>query len=366
MKHLLGKEKGGPPPETGMGLAPAEEVLPTEPETGPDLERRRRQALQGLLAELGAAKAAARDARRTVDLDETRRQLDLAEERLALAERLQSASREELSAESWREVLTRYSKPPKPETEKAESADQVLELSARTPEGREIKFDLRERLKYWGDFYRERGVDWVSLPESIGITEEQAREMRALMEQGFNHLVIIPEGLVGSAGVEEVGGEKKVKPAANYPRLHQLMSQGYNETWQSDNYKSDGGLEGAADRTTKLRIILTKDVQNLADDPLLAGTRGKSIEALETDELKKYVGLSEAEYLVIQREYFQRTDQHLDEKGATWLPSSRRPLSGRVPCAGWGPDGSQLRFVSAGRDDQNVDLGCRLAGSFEV
>jgi MoxR-like ATPase len=239
-------------------------------------------------------------------------------------------------------------------------------LTAATPEGREIQINLKEQLKYWADFYKEENIDWVKLPDEINLTLDQIEQMQALMAEGFDKLLIIPEGLVDEPTITK--NRKGVTSIKNpkYAKLHSLMSQGYKETLTWGDYDEDGKFEGSKDKTTKFRLILTKDVQNLDDDPLFKDTLNKSREELEKDELTRYSGFAESTYLIYQREYFKRTGKHLDEEGWIWLTESDRPLSGRVAYVRWNPGVERLRFSSTARDYHDGHLGCRLAGSFEI
>jgi len=146
------------------------------------------------------------------------------------------------------------------------------------------------------------------------------------------------------------------------------MSEGYEETYQGDNFKADGGFKGLKNTSDKLRIIMTKEVQNLRDDELLKKTLGKSVEDLENEETGIFAkegvrGIDAATYLVMQREYFKRTKKHLDEIGWTWLTENRRPVSGRVPYARWLPVYRWLEFHSHTPGPHAEGLGCRLASS---
>ncbi len=247
----------------------------------------------------------------------------------------------------------------------------VSELVAwvKDKEGREqeVRIDLAERLKYWGGFYRRHNVDGAApLPEKVKLTAEQKQKMQELMAEGFTQMIIIPENLVDDPQITKDAKGKITAKNPKYARLHAAMSAGYTGTYQGDNYKADGGLEGGQDRTKKFRIILTKDVRNLQDDAQFKATLGKSLADLEQSELKKYSGFSESAYLIYQREYFERTGKHLDEIGWTWLPDSSRPGFGRVSYANWDPASVQLLFSSRDRVYPYDSLGCRLAGSFEI
>jgi len=233
----------------------------------------------------------------------------------------------------------------------------IAEISATTPEGEEIKFELREELGKWKKFYEENNIDWIELPDNISITKEQAEEIKRLIEQfGFDKLSIIPENLANT-------GER-------YEKLHELMSKGYEETYQYDNFQKDGGFAGIKNISNDLRIIITKDIQNLDDDKLHKETKGKSPDDLKAEDgvltQNNLQGLDPATYLIIQREYFQRTGKHLDEDDFTWLPEVSPPESGHFPFAHWFSDGDQLGFCSYSSGYRVGGLGCRLSGSLSV
>ena len=298
--------------------------------------------------------------------------LSQAETYLNYAQTIQNTAENKLDLAALDEILEKYGQnlqETSPNT--AESTEPNPSLTATVKEGKdkgkELSFDIIKELKHWSDFYQTTGIDWVTLPDTISLTPDQTKEMTRLMELGFDKMLIIPNNLVGQPNIK---GDKLAKPAAHYDDLHKKMSEGYTGTWYSDNYKSDGGIGASKDKTTSLRIILTKDVQNLKDDELFKQTLGKSVDDLTNKDglfaTHQVHGLSESEYLIYQREYFNKTDKHLDEVGYTWLTESDRPLSGRVADVYWYPDSGQLRFNSNSRDSHYDDLGCRLAGSFEI
>ena len=263
----------------------------------------------------------------------------------------------------------------------SERGDRAIgEINGRTPEGKEIRFELREQAKYWNKFYQGEGVEWAeAIPEDIKITFEQEKEMKRMIEElGFDKMIIIPEGLTGEAEFKEVvdkDGKTEIrlkKADERYIKLHAKMSVGYEETLQSDNYKTDGGLGASRDKRKGLRIILTKEVQTLGEDEIFRETKGKSAEDLEEGVFKEkqVTGFTESEYLVYQREYHKRTGKHLDdwqkENCWTWLPGSERPVCGRVPFALWDTDYDRVAFNSNAPASHYEDLGCRLVGSFKV
>jgi hypothetical protein len=229
-------------------------------------------------------------------------------------------------------------------------------ISAISPEGKEIKFELKEQLKYWNDFYKDEGVNWVFLPEKIKITKEQQKEMeRLITEFGFDEMIIIPENLAATGD--------------NYEKLHTLMIKGYNETRQSNDFKTDGGFAGLKNKSNKLRIILTKNIKELDDDELFKQTLGKKMVELTAPDgiltINKLEGLGADVYLVKQRKHFKETGKHLDEKKWTWLPEVEA-TSGHVSCCRWSSDDGWFRFYAGPSTGSGSDLGCRLAGSFEI
>ena len=360
--HLKHLEKKKP---TAAGSPAGEVVRPPVAvrEKGGILDKKE-TAVRTLLAEYGRIKKQALAARNGSKIDDGLAALSLAEEFLDRADRLNKAPANALNEDELDGILEQYGQPE--QTSAKESLTPDL-LTAATPEGREIQINLKEQLKYWADFYKEENIDWVKLPDEINLTPDQIEKMRALMAEGFDKLLIIPSGLVDEPTITKNSkGAPKSISNPKYAKLHSLMSQGYNDTKTWGNYDEDGKFEGSKDKTTKFRLILTKDVQNLADDPLFKGTRNKSTEELEKDELTRYSGFAESTYLIYQREYFKRTGKHLDEEGWTWLTESDRPLSGRAAHVRWDPDDGRLYFDSSTRGNHFGFLGCRLAGSFEI
>jgi hypothetical protein len=236
-------------------------------------------------------------------------------------------------------------------------AKAISTISALSPEGKEVKFELNEELKYWSDFYKNNGIDWVSLPEKIKITREQQKEMERLVaEFGFNKMIVIPENLAATG--------------ANYEKLHTLMSKGYNDTYLSDIFKKDGhSFSRLKNKSDKLRIILTKDVKELDDDRLFKQTLDQAINDLEAEggilTKNKLKGFDIATYLIYQREYFKRTRKHLDCDRSVLFPE-QAALPKHTPYGGWSNFNDNLSINLADNRLPNFAYGCRLAGSFEI
>ena len=265
-----------------------------------------------------------------------------------------------------------------------------------------IEMDLEKELALYREFYKRRKVDWIKLPDHVSVDAKTKKQMIKLIEAtGMNWFAIIPDGLTGEPEYEEeegVGDRRAAlamtgaalamtgaalaktgaalattkvlkKPAEHAEELHRLMSEGYKDkTYYSGNYNDDGGIGASVDSRKGLRIVMARKAKEMTDDEQLNETMDKSIKDLEAEGgiFEKYGvgGMTEAEYLIFQRIYFEETNNHLDETRWTWLAASRRPRSGRVPFGDWSPASGRLHFDSGGPDHQDDVQGCRLAGSF--
>ena len=219
-----------------------------------------------------------------------------------------------------------------------------------------IEMDLEKELEFYREFYKRRKVNWIKLPDHISVDVKTKKQMIKLIEtMGMNWIAIIPDGLTGEPEYEEEVEDRhaalamtgaapamtKVKmpvlkrPAEHYEELHELMSEGYkSKTYYSGNYNDDGGIGASLDSRKGLRIVIARKAKELRDDEKLNETVGKSIDDLEAKDgmFEKYGvgGMTEAEYLIFQRRYFEETNKHLDETRWTWLAASRRPRSGHL------------------------------------
>ncbi|KKQ39954.1 MAG: hypothetical protein US57_C0006G0026 [Candidatus Moranbacteria bacterium GW2011_GWC2_37_73] len=73
-------------------------------------------------------------------------------------------------------------------------------------------------------------------------------------------------------------------------------------------------------------------------------------------------GLSLNEYLIFQRQYFEKNQKHLDEKGYTWLLKTFS--ASRVVFSFWHSDDARLRVHATALGASRGDLACRLSRSF--
>ena len=394
MKHLFDDEKKGKAAaaKSGSGeTAPPSAPAEAPEQSGENMESLRIEAIDVLFAEYEALR---KQAEEMVDKDITKATelVEAIDKKLDEIEALKD--NDAVLIDDLEKIIARGGQNKRGGRRGEESDPDVegvrtiLEVTGKTPkpEGREVKVNMAELARYWNKFYKDNKVTWVEqIPEDIKLTEAQATEMKRQIEVlGFDWPVIIPAGLTGEPEYEEVEEEevdektkKKVKverlqlkkPAEHYKELHELMSEGYaDKTFYGGNYDDDGGIGASVDKRHGLRIIMSKKAQELTEDKKLELTRGKSIDDLEAKggifEMLGVGGMTEAEYLIFQREYFQETENHLDVKFYAWLAASSRPRSGRVPDGSWNAGSERLNFDSNTTDFRDDHQGCRLAGSF--
>ena len=237
-----------------------------------------------------------------------------------------------------------------------------------------IEINFETVFKRWNDFFTENKVDLPPDFEKIA---------RAIWNQNYDKIKESVENL-GYDGVLIIPGN------LNLPDFHQKMSQRYNPTWESDNFKEGGswrGVKSAGADEPRIVLYHDKNTKELDDNPITKAMIGKdlmTVTGLSQEELEKAViagellkgkvrigseefvfdGLSVEDYLAIQAEYFKRTDKHLDEKTCTRLIGS---TSGRrVPELFWDPVGVRLFASADGPAGASVDLAPRPAAVFNL
>ena len=246
-----------------------------------------------------------------------------------------------------------------------------------TNETKEIKFNLQEQIQTWQQFYQKENLPIPNEKEIKNSWRKNRQEIQKAMETyGYDKILIIPENL----------------PATE--KLHTQMSQGYKETYQNDNFKNAGSFAGAKHtETQKTRIILCHNDQNTYENPqanfFAKQTLNKSIlqlSSLTEPQLQTKIqkqenipinfetqinnqkiqieaeGLSLNEYLILQKQYFQANQKHLDEKGWTWL--LKTSSASRIADASWNPGRSRLGVNAFDLGHSHDSLGCRLSRSF--
>lgn len=246
-----------------------------------------------------------------------------------------------------------------------------------TGEIREITLRFEEETERFEEFYRRHFNIALDKAEIQGIIRENLEEMKEEIEKhGYDQILILPENLPEN---EELN--QKLIEAMEEPGKGKV-----EKTHQWNSFKDNGSWAGAKSaEKPKTRIILTHSAQSLADHPILKATRNKNImelTGLSQEEIQKRIqnkeplpvnfggvraeGLSMEEYLVFQRIYFEKNQEHLDEEGWARLLKSRlkaTPVS-FVACASWSPGYRQLSAGAVGVDLRDDYLGCRLSRSF--
>ena len=216
-----------------------------------------------------------------------------------------------------------------------------VEVIATTYQNESISLDIEQKLQEFISFYQKTNID---LPPDFedNIKEIWSRNIDKIKESieqnGFNEILLMPENI----------------PLSD---LNSKMTEGYNPTYQGDNFKSGGSFMGAkSPNVDKMRIVLVHNTQNLKDRPELKNTLNMKGKALNLDEI-----LTLEDYLVFQRKYFKETGKHLDEVGATWLSTKS---GSRLVNAGWSPSGSRVDVDADGLGYRSGDLGARPSRSF--
>ena len=248
-----------------------------------------------------------------------------------------------------------------------------------TNEEKEIKFNLQETIKNWQEFYQKHNLPIPSEKELRSIWQKNHKEIQKEMEAyGYDNIIIIPENLPDTE------------------KLHGEMTKEYNATFTGSSFDNGGGFAGAITvQETKTRIILCHADQNIYENadanPLAKQTLNKSIlqlSGLTQSEIDLRIqnsqaipvnfeaqingkkiqvqaeGLSLDEYLIFQKQYFEKTNTHLDEKGWSWLPKTRS--GSRVVGSRWFPGGAQLGVDAFAVGYSSGRLGCRLSRSFSA
>lgn len=239
----------------------------------------------------------------------------------------------------------------------------LWELSFISPKGGEAKIELKKEIEYWREFYQNLGVDWINLPDKINLTEEDREEFgrgaQSLCPTGdYKRLkmLIIPAGLADT-------GKK-------YYDLHEKMTGGYKKTKQNNFFIKFGGFNALTNKSDKLKIILVRDIQNILGDIGYGKTLDKSKFELEKEggifKKKGLRGIDLAEYLVWQRDYFERTGKHLDEVCWTLLTENVSLPNDRQLSVFWDTIAGSLQLGILGSAVNANNLGCRLAISRDL
>lgn len=204
-----------------------------------------------------------------------------------------------------------------------------------------IAFSLEEKLEENVNLYKKNKLDLPpNFEDSIReIWENNLNEIqKAIEKNGFDEMLFVPGGIP-------------------LTELNTKMTEGYNATYESDNFKEGGAFAGAKSQNVdKTRIVLVHKTQNLKDRPELKKTLNIKGQDVKPDET-----LTLVDYLAFQRKYFEETGKHLDEDGWTWLAT----YSGaRLVDAGWDPREGRVAVNARVLGYLYGNLGARPSRSF--
>jgi len=247
-----------------------------------------------------------------------------------------------------------------------------------TNETKEIKLNIQEIIQEQKQFYQKFNLPIPNEKEINQIIKTHKAEIeKEIQTYGYDQILIVPENLPNSETLNQTLIESIPDTTATY---------------QSSSFQEGGGFQGVkSSENQKTKIILTHSDQNIYENesanPYLKATLNKNIlqiSSLTETQIQEKIennqpilinfqsnqnqiqaqGLSSEEYLILQRQYFEKTSNHLDEKGWTWLTKSCS--ASRVVRARWFPGDRRLLVYARALGGSDVYLGCRLSRSFEL
>ena len=242
------------------------------------------------------------------------------------------------------------------------SAEYVFKNEDGTEKKEIIEINFEKEIASILDLYEKHSID---IPENF---KEQMQNMwerntdaikEAIKEKGFNKVLFIPEKL------------------PNIKELEEKMTEGYEKEKGNKTYWSVTP-DSIIETKTESRIILVHNASDLTSQPELKRTldkkyggekeNGKDNKA--EDFIKQGEALNLSEYLILQRDIFEKTGIHLDSKKTpdgyiywTWLPGAKS--GSRVVHSNFYPGGGRVVVAADGLDDSGGHLGCRLSRSFK-
>lgn len=209
---------------------------------------------------------------------------------------------------------------PSPESE----TGQPTLIKCKTPEGKEVSFDLEKEREYWVKFYEAHNLSQLVktkegktiIPETIVLTPQQIRWVKDKVEKhGFNRMMICPPVSTQKQSMSKVKREMG-KPVEGLQGSDQYSRED-DGVWYSDRVK-----EGIADdkiedvREDRPYIKLWKDDAEVDNE----GETGEYYSDEFTEQ--GLHGDTQFEYLLAQREFSEKTGRHLDTRKWGWLTDS--------------------------------------------
>jgi hypothetical protein len=227
-----------------------------------------------------------------------------------------------------------------------------------------IELDFETEISSMIDLYKRNGIEVpVDFKEQMqSLWEKNADAMtEAVAEKGFDQVLFIPENLPKLKDLE-------AKMTAGYEK-----EKGNKTYWYTN---VDNITETVRSGT---RIILVHKAPDLTAHPELNKTLGKEYggekengkDNKAEDFIKDGQSLTLSEYLILQRDVFEKTGVHLDSKKTpdgnyiywTWLPGSR--VGSSVVDAYWNPDDGRLNVYADTPGSSYPIFGCRPSRCFQ-
>ncbi len=257
----------------------------------------------------------------------------------------------------------------------------ISKIRATTPEGKTVNWDISNELSSWKVFFESLGVDWVTWPREMRVSESDGQRMTELVEKaGFDKLMIIPENLVGfdpqfmEGAVDDQGRLYRniVSPSEYYAALYEIINKKMGDLPYATNNtgKLEGGFAGTLDLRSGPRILLYKDEEGVTD-PYSAQTGNKSWEEVQVEVIKDsgLSALTLSECLLVDFEHFLRTKQFLFSNFSNICGGSLRPAYGRIPTFRRGVQKPVLRVESRlpdkGSNSDNMAIATKVVGVVE-
>ena len=235
-----------------------------------------------------------------------------------------------------------------------------LKIKAKTPEGIEVEFKLKEILNYSKEFYRKLNLDsWAdALPDTLKLSQEQIEKLQQNIEKhGFNKMLIYPPVEIQNKTLETLLQEttKPIPGLDENEQYGKMKDDGTRyegfEKWFSDDLKD---IKNINRPEGKCYIQLYKDKQEVPDETL----RQTYSEARQYQKDNSLQGYTLAEYLIFQREFTIQNKKHPEHTRYSWLTDSELHSS-RVLSSFWHPGVRRVLVLSDDFGYRNDDLGFR-------
>jgi hypothetical protein len=241
-------------------------------------------------------------------------------------------------------------------------------ITAKTPEGKDVEFDLNKEREYWAKFYESHNLPALvkdkdgkdHIPSHIRLTPEQVQWVKEMVEKhGFNRMMICPPPSVQNGSFTKVKKEMGKRVKAGLAKKEQYSKED-DGIWFSDTVKENVDAGKVVDaREEKPYIKLWRDDAEVSNEGNTAYHYAQEFKekCLQGDTL--------FEDLIAQREFAEKTGKHMDTDKWGWLLDStvkdKNGVSALVLLAGWNPSYQQVRVLADPPADSYPDGGARAS-----